>query len=146
MRRWIADNAQQLEVAAEASAIALAVLVVGVLAQRQTLPATIAAGALTTLTLLGVAHVVLWPWRDKMPRPASYVVGVSCIGAGLLLVSALSGLWIVLIAFVGVTLPGGLLIIAAWWLRSALKLPADTLSSRAEATHAVRRERDHRSN
>lgn len=142
MRRWIADNAQQLA----AYAIAGALFAIGVLSQQRTLPATIAAGALTTLTLLGIAHVALWPWRDKMPRPASYVVGVSCIGAGLLLVSALSGLWIVLIAFVGVTLPGGLLIIAAWWLRSALKLPADTLTSRAEAAHAVRRERDHRSN
>lgn len=142
MRRWMSENAQLLE----AAAIALAVCGVGVLAQRQTLPAAIAAGALTTLTLLAVAHVVLWPWRDRMPRPASYVVGVSCMGAGLLLVSALSGLWIVLIAFVGVTLPGGLLIVAAWWLRSALKLPADRLSRRAEAAHALLRELDDRSN
>ena len=142
MRRWISQNAQALET----GAIALAVLLVGQLALRQTLAAWVAAGALTTLTLLAVAHVILWPWRDKMPRPASYVVGVSCIGLGLLLVSALSGLWIVLIAFVGVTLPGGLLIIAAWWLRSALKLPADRLSRRAEAAHAVLRERDHHNN
>ena len=138
MRRWIAVNAPLLD----AAAVALAVCGVGVLAQRETLPAWVAAGALTTLTLLAVAHVVLWPWRDRMPRPASYVVGVSCIGAGLLLVSALSGLWIVLIAFVGVSLPGGLLIIAAWWLRSALKLPADKLTRRAEAAHAVLRELD----
>lgn len=140
MRRWIIKHAQLLE----AGAISLAVLLVGVLAQRQTLPAAIAAGALTTLTLLAIAHVVLWPWRDRMPRPASYVVGVSCMGAGLLLMSALSGLWIVLIAFVGVTLPGGLLIIAAWWLRSALKLPADKLTSRAEAARAILRECDAR--
>ena len=83
MRRWIAVNAQALE----AAAIALAVFAVGQLAQRETLPAAIAAGALTTLTLLAIAHVVLWPWRDRIPRPASYVVGVSCMGAGLLLMS-----------------------------------------------------------
>ncbi len=142
MRRWISHNEQLLA----SGAISLAVFVVGVLTQHQSLPAAIAAGALSTLTLLGLAHVALWPWRDRMPRPASYVVGISCIGAGLLLVSALSGLWIILIAFVGVTLPGGLLIIAAWWLRSALKLPADTLTSRAEAARAVLRERDHQRN
>ena len=70
-----------------------------------------------------------------MPRPASYVVGVSCAGVGTTLISILLdaqqatiSAWLILIAFVAVFAPGGLLITAAWWLRASGVMPADKLS------------------
>ncbi|MBK9944238.1 MAG: hypothetical protein IPP13_21770 [Kouleothrix sp.] len=121
----------------------------GLLAWMRTLPAAMAAGALSTLMLLIAAHLALWPYRNRMPRPASYIVGTSCSGAGLLLFSSLTDLWIVFIAFVAILLPGGLSIIAAWWLRSVFDtLPADSLDldERMREGHAVRRKPDHRNN
>ncbi|MBK9944345.1 MAG: hypothetical protein IPP13_22320 [Kouleothrix sp.] len=125
------------------------VITTGILAWVRTLPAAMAAGSLTTLMLLIAAHLALWPYRNRMPRPASYIVGTSCSGAGLLLFSSLTDLWIVFIAFVAIVLPGGLSIIAAWWLRSVFDtLPADSLDldERMREGHAVRREPDHRNN
>jgi hypothetical protein len=123
------------------------VITTGILAWMHTLPAALAAGSLTALMLLIAAHLALWPYRDRMPRPASYMVGTSACGFGLLLFSSLTEHWIVIIAFVCITLPGGLSIIAAWWLRSVFDaLPADSLDERMREGHAVRREHTHCNN
>jgi len=88
------------------AATAAALLGISVLSTIDTVPAALAAGSLSTLTLLGLAHVGLWPYRDRIPRPASYVVGVGCAGVGIALISALLDTWVMLIAFVAVFGPG----------------------------------------
>lgn len=108
----------------------------------------IAAGATLTFFALLAMHLICWPYRAKMHRTHAYVVGVSCIGAGLFVTAALLEQWLIFVAFVGVGLPGGLLILAAWWVRGALgPTPAETIRKRTEApAHAVPRERVDRDN
>lgn len=107
----------------------------------------IATGSLITALLLAVAHYLAWPFRGKMHRTVAYCIGVSCIGVGILVASALLNDWLVLITFVGVALPGGLLILGAWWLRGALGTPADVISRRVEtARNALRGTPDARDN
>ena len=101
-------------------------------------------GALVTSLLLIIAHIALWPYRDRMHRVHNYVVGVSCISVGMLTASALMQQWIVFVTFVCVTLPGGLSIMAAWWVRGLNKTPADRISARGD--HAVPAERGDRRN
>lgn len=110
-------------------------------------PFAILVGSLVTFLLLLAAHILCWPYRDRMHRTHAYVVGVSCIGAGLVVVSALLDMWLIFIAFVGVGLPGGLLILAAWWWRGAQgNTPADVIRRRTEDARAVLRESDTRNN
>lgn len=101
------------------------------------IPFALLLGASVTFLLLLAAHLICWRWRDQMHRTVAYCVGVSCIGAGMLTVSALLQDWLIVVAFVTVALPGGLLILAAWWLRGALapQNPLDRI--RSEAARAV---------
>ncbi len=107
----------------------------------------IAAGSAATFLLLLAMHLICWPYRAKMHRTHAYVVGVSCIGAGLFVTAALLEQWLIFIAFVGVGLPGGLLILAAWWVRGALgPTPADVIGKRVENARAVLGKPDDRNN
>lgn len=104
-------------------------------------------GSVVTFLLLLAMHLICWPYRAKMHRTHAYVVGVSCIGAGLFVTAALLEQWLIFVAFVGVGLPGGLLILAAWWVRGALgPTPADTIRKRTEDARAILGKPDDRSN
>lgn len=96
-------------------------------------PFAILVGATVTFLLLLAAHILAWPYRNKMHRTVAYCIGVSCIGVGILTAAALMDDWIIFITFVGVGLPGGLLILAAWWWRGARgETPADSIIRRAQ--------------
>ena len=71
------------------------------------IPFALLLGANVTFLLLLAAHLICWRWRDQMHRTVAYCVGVSCIGAGMLTVSALLQDWLIVVAFVTVALPGG---------------------------------------
>lgn len=64
--------------------------------------ADIAAGAIVASTLLVAEHILLWPWRGRVPQLALYALGVLAINTGvtrMLLArgrqTETAGLWII---------------------------------------------------
>lgn len=111
------------------------------------------AGSFLTCILLIVAHVALWPYRDRMRRVHSYIVGTACIGVGITLTALLLQQWIIAITFWSVAGPGGFAIAAAWWIRGVGVREegvsiADDIIARAKGIGraAVSREPDDRRN
>jgi hypothetical protein len=107
-------------------------------------------GSFLTFVLLVAAHLILWPYRARLRRVHSYVVGVSMIGVGVTMTAFLLGQWIIAITFWAVSGPGGFAVIVAWWLREGGKgLSVDDILEHAKrgiSRAAVPGESDHRRN
>lgn len=100
---------------------------------------TLIPGIVVGCVAIAVAHLALWDLQ--LPRVPAYVIGTTCVLAGMVVSTAITGDWRPVGFYLAHLIPAGAIIALAWGARGALARRAVAEADARAIQEAAERER-----